>query len=121
VEAASYVTGPFASQLLADMGGGSWLRRLTEKDVPAAPVNTLNEVFADPPAREYDFPIEIEHPKMGNEIGRQRRRHEPHSAEHRSANAGIGGTHGRDSDLIGLRSCRDRCTAWPRNDLKQWK
>jgi crotonobetainyl-CoA:carnitine CoA-transferase CaiB-like acyl-CoA transferase len=43
-----------------------WLRRLTEKDVPAAPINTLDEVFADPQVREYGFPIEIEHPKMGN-------------------------------------------------------
>lgn len=48
--------------------GGSrdeWLRRLFEKDVPAAPINTLDEVFADPQVREYGFPIEIEHPKMG--------------------------------------------------------
>jgi crotonobetainyl-CoA:carnitine CoA-transferase CaiB-like acyl-CoA transferase len=43
-----------------------WLSRLTEKDVPAAPINTLDEVFADPQVREYGFPIEIEHPKMGN-------------------------------------------------------
>ncbi len=48
--------------------GGSrdeWLRRLLEKDVPAAPINTLDEVFAEPQVREYGFPIEIEHPKMG--------------------------------------------------------
>jgi formyl-CoA transferase len=43
-----------------------WLGRLTEKDVPAAPINTLDEVFGDPQVREYGFPIEIEHPKMGN-------------------------------------------------------
>jgi len=42
-----------------------WLRRLTEKDVPAAPINTLDEVFADPQVREYGFPIEVEHAKMG--------------------------------------------------------
>src|SRR5215471_12035774 len=42
-----------------------WLRRLFEKDVPAAPINTLDEVFADPQVREYGFPIEVEHPKMG--------------------------------------------------------
>jgi len=42
-----------------------WLRRLTEKDVPAAPINTLDEVFADPQVRSYGFPIEVEHPKMG--------------------------------------------------------
>jgi len=42
-----------------------WLRRLIEKDVPAAPINTLDEVFADPQVREYGFPVEVEHPKMG--------------------------------------------------------
>jgi crotonobetainyl-CoA:carnitine CoA-transferase CaiB-like acyl-CoA transferase len=42
-----------------------WLGRLFEKDVPAAPINTLDEVFADPQVREYGFPMEIEHPKMG--------------------------------------------------------
>jgi crotonobetainyl-CoA:carnitine CoA-transferase CaiB-like acyl-CoA transferase len=42
-----------------------WLRRLTEKDVPAAPINTLDEVFADPQVKTYGFPIEVEHPRMG--------------------------------------------------------
>ena len=42
-----------------------WLRRLTEVDVPAAPINTLDEVFADPQVQTYGFPVEIEHPKMG--------------------------------------------------------
>jgi crotonobetainyl-CoA:carnitine CoA-transferase CaiB-like acyl-CoA transferase len=42
-----------------------WLRRLFDKDVPAAPINTLDEVFVDPQVREYGFPIEVEHPKMG--------------------------------------------------------
>lgn len=42
-----------------------WLRRLQERDVPCAPLNTLGEVFEDPQVREYGFPIEVEHPKMG--------------------------------------------------------
>ena len=42
-----------------------WLRRLAEKDVPAAPINTLDEVFADPQVKTYGFPIEVEHPTMG--------------------------------------------------------
>jgi formyl-CoA transferase len=42
-----------------------WLRRLIEKDVPAAPINTLEEVFADPQVKTYGFPVEVEHPKMG--------------------------------------------------------
>jgi formyl-CoA transferase len=42
-----------------------WLQRLKEKDVPSAPLNTLEEVFMDPQVKEYGFPIEIEHPRMG--------------------------------------------------------
>jgi crotonobetainyl-CoA:carnitine CoA-transferase CaiB-like acyl-CoA transferase len=42
-----------------------WLRRLQEKDVPAAPLNTLDEVFEDPQVKTYGFPNEVEHPKMG--------------------------------------------------------
>jgi formyl-CoA transferase len=42
-----------------------WLKRLIEKDVPAAPINTLDEVFADPQVQTYGFPIEVQHPRMG--------------------------------------------------------
>jgi formyl-CoA transferase len=42
-----------------------WLRRLAEMDVPAAPINTLDEVFADPQVKTYGFPVEVEHPRMG--------------------------------------------------------
>ncbi len=42
-----------------------WLRRLIERDVPAAPINTLDEVFADPQVKTYGFPIEVEHSTMG--------------------------------------------------------
>lgn len=42
-----------------------WLRRLQEKDVPAAPLNTLDEVFADPQVKTYGFPIEVQHPRLG--------------------------------------------------------
>jgi crotonobetainyl-CoA:carnitine CoA-transferase CaiB-like acyl-CoA transferase len=44
---------------------GDWLRSLEEHDVPAAPLNTMDEVFADPQVRTYGFPIEAEHPVMG--------------------------------------------------------
>ncbi|HXG52301.1 MAG TPA: CoA transferase [candidate division Zixibacteria bacterium] len=42
-----------------------WLQKLQAADVPAAPLNTLDEVFADPQVREYGFPVEVEHPRMG--------------------------------------------------------
>ncbi len=44
---------------------GEWLQRLQAHDVPCAPLNTLGEVFDDPQVREYGFPIEVEHPRMG--------------------------------------------------------
>ena len=46
-------------------GREEWLRRLNEKDVPCAPLNTLDEVFKDPQVKQYGFPVEVEHPKMG--------------------------------------------------------
>jgi len=42
-----------------------WLKQLIENDVPAAPLNTLDEVFEDPQVRGYGFPVDVEHPKMG--------------------------------------------------------
>ena len=43
-----------------------WLKKLIDNDVPAAPLNTLDEVFDDPQVREYGFPQVITHPKMGD-------------------------------------------------------
>jgi formyl-CoA transferase len=43
-----------------------WLTQLIDNDVPAAPLNTLDEVFDDPQVREYGFPQVITHPKMGD-------------------------------------------------------
>jgi formyl-CoA transferase len=42
-----------------------WLDRLKERDVPCAPLLTLDEVFRDPQVRSYGFPVEVEHPRMG--------------------------------------------------------
>ena len=42
-----------------------WLKRLQERDVPCAPLYTLDEVFKDPQVRGYGFPTEVEHPRMG--------------------------------------------------------
>ena len=57
------------SEMLQDIFRGGqrseWLSRLQGHDVPAAPLNTLDEVFKDPQVREYGFPIEVEHPQMG--------------------------------------------------------
>jgi crotonobetainyl-CoA:carnitine CoA-transferase CaiB-like acyl-CoA transferase len=42
-----------------------WLRRLQEKDVPAAPLNTLDEVFADPQVQHLGIAQTVESPTLG--------------------------------------------------------
>jgi crotonobetainyl-CoA:carnitine CoA-transferase CaiB-like acyl-CoA transferase len=42
-----------------------WLRRLDERDVPAGPINRLDEVFADPGVQALDLVEEIVHPIAG--------------------------------------------------------
>ena len=56
-------------KLLQDIFRGGrredWLHLLQEKDVPCSPLNNLEEVFNDPQVKQYGFPVEVEHPKMG--------------------------------------------------------
>ena len=56
-------------KLLQDVFRGGrredWLHLLQEKDVPCSPLNNLEEVFNDPQVKQYGFPVEVEHPKMG--------------------------------------------------------
>jgi len=41
------------------------MRRLTEADVMAAPVNTLHETFADPQVQHNQMAVEVEHARVG--------------------------------------------------------
>ncbi|HEY7163457.1 MAG TPA: CaiB/BaiF CoA-transferase family protein [Candidatus Binatia bacterium] len=42
-----------------------WLPRLDENEIPNAPINTIEEVFADPQVRHMGIPKQIEHATMG--------------------------------------------------------
>jgi crotonobetainyl-CoA:carnitine CoA-transferase CaiB-like acyl-CoA transferase len=42
-----------------------WLKRLEERDVPAAPLMTVEEVFADPQVRHLGMEVELRHPTQG--------------------------------------------------------
>lgn len=44
----------------------TWLERLLAADVPAAPINRLDEVFADPGVRELGLVHEVRHPTAGS-------------------------------------------------------
>jgi crotonobetainyl-CoA:carnitine CoA-transferase CaiB-like acyl-CoA transferase len=42
-----------------------WLERLRAHDVPAAPLNSLEEVFADPQVRHLGMEVSVRHPERG--------------------------------------------------------
>jgi len=43
-----------------------WLELLLLKDVPAAPLNTFDDVFADPQVRHLQMRVDVPHPKLGS-------------------------------------------------------
>ena len=56
------------AQLAATFPGhatSEWLSRLQKEGVPAAPINRVDEVLADPQVRLRDMVVEIEHPHLG--------------------------------------------------------
>ena len=42
-----------------------WLGLLLEKDVPSAPLNTLDDVFSDPQVQHLKMRVDVPHPKLG--------------------------------------------------------
>ncbi|MGH3504040.1 MAG: CaiB/BaiF CoA transferase family protein [Nocardioidaceae bacterium] len=56
--------------ILADCFRGApradWLRRLEAADVPAGPINRLDEVFADPGVAELGLVHDVQHPRAGS-------------------------------------------------------
>jgi crotonobetainyl-CoA:carnitine CoA-transferase CaiB-like acyl-CoA transferase len=52
--------GIFRTRTAAD-----WLVRLRAAEVPAAPVNNLEEAFAEPPVAEREMIVEYDHPDIG--------------------------------------------------------
>jgi crotonobetainyl-CoA:carnitine CoA-transferase CaiB-like acyl-CoA transferase len=43
-----------------------WLEKLLEKDVPSAPLNTLDDVFSDPQVKHLNMRVDVPHPKLGS-------------------------------------------------------
>ncbi len=90
-------------RLLAARGAVEWSREMMEAGIPAGPVYTLDQVFADPHVRATGMTEEIEHPALGMirllagpvkldaHDGRTVRRHPPVLGEHsRAVLAGFG-------------------------------
>lgn len=43
-----------------------WLALLLERDVPSAPLNTLDDVFKDPQVQHLKMRVDVPHPKLGS-------------------------------------------------------
>ena len=44
----------------------AWLTKLQAADVPAAPLNTFDDVFADPQVQHLKMRVDVAHPKLGS-------------------------------------------------------
>lgn len=56
---------PLLEELFAARPASDWLERLEQAEVPAAPVNALDQVFADPQVRARRMAVEATHPTIG--------------------------------------------------------
>lgn len=56
---------PILEEIFRTRPGEEWLRLLSEAEVPCAPINTLDRLFADPQVAARNMVVEIDHPKVG--------------------------------------------------------
>lgn len=56
---------PWIAETLRGRPRAAWLPAMTEEGVPVAPVNTLDQVFADPQVRHLGLRQTVEHPWCG--------------------------------------------------------
>jgi crotonobetainyl-CoA:carnitine CoA-transferase CaiB-like acyl-CoA transferase len=56
---------PILEDIFARRTVGAWMERFREGDIPAAPVNNLDDVFAEPPVAERNMIVEYDHPQVG--------------------------------------------------------
>jgi crotonobetainyl-CoA:carnitine CoA-transferase CaiB-like acyl-CoA transferase len=56
---------PILEDIFARRTVGEWMERFRAGDIPAAPVNNLDGVFAEPPIAEHEMIVEYDHPQAG--------------------------------------------------------
>jgi len=56
---------PIIEKRIAALTKADVVRRLREANVPVGPINTLDEVFADPVVRHLGLVAEVDHPTAG--------------------------------------------------------
>jgi len=54
------------SEVFAANTRSFWLDQLLAVDVPAAPLNTFDDVFADPQVQHLKMRVDVPHPKLGS-------------------------------------------------------
>lgn len=60
---------PQVSAILAKQSTDWWLEQLSAACVPCGPINTIEQVFADPQVQHREMQVELEHPKAGKVPG----------------------------------------------------
>ena len=53
------------AETLASRSADEWILRLRQESVPVGPINTLEQVFADPHVQDHAMVVEVEHPVAG--------------------------------------------------------
>ena len=56
---------PILEEILIRRKASDWLLEMRKYDVPAAPVNNLEQVFSEPPVAEREMILEYDHPEVG--------------------------------------------------------
>jgi crotonobetainyl-CoA:carnitine CoA-transferase CaiB-like acyl-CoA transferase len=56
---------PLLAERMKQRGRRDWLQALEAAKVPCGPINSLDEVFADPQVRERDMTVTVPHPLSG--------------------------------------------------------
>ncbi len=57
---------PIMSQALKSKTTQEWIKDFEEVSIPCGPVNTIDQVAADPQVAERNMIVEVQHPKSGN-------------------------------------------------------
>ena len=56
---------PMLEEILSARSAADWLKDMRKFDVPAAPVNNMEQVFSEPPVAEREMIVEYDHPEVG--------------------------------------------------------
>ena len=60
---------PHVAEMMAKQSTDWWLEQLSAACVPCGPINTIEQVFADPQVQHREMQVELEHPKAGKVAG----------------------------------------------------